>query len=111
EHIADVLAAYVQHARTPETINELYRTYDSLTAEDLRRYANEFFVDSGRVMVTLSNAQAMAGVDGKESIDALVAESEPGTAGARTARDSSAADSGSGSRAMRAPAAPDSGSG
>src|SRR5690606_23486674 len=37
DNIAGVLAAFVQHARTPETINEVYRTYDKLTAEDLRR--------------------------------------------------------------------------
>ncbi|HEX7062776.1 MAG TPA: pitrilysin family protein [Woeseiaceae bacterium] len=103
EHIADVLAAYVQHARTPETINELYRTYDSLTAEDLRRYANEFFVDAGRVTVTLSNADAMAGVDGKASIDALVAAAEPGPVVARIARDPDSEPAAAASRAMRAP--------
>ncbi|HET6630684.1 MAG TPA: pitrilysin family protein [Woeseiaceae bacterium] len=75
--IGSVLAAYVQHARTPETINELYRTYESLTAEDIRRYANEFFVDSGRVMVSLSNSEKMSGVDGQSSIDALVAAGSP----------------------------------
>ncbi len=79
--IGSVLAAYVQHARTPETINELYRTYDSLTAEDIRRYANEFFVDSGRVTVSLSNSAEMAGVDGMSSIDALVADAESSSSG------------------------------
>jgi len=109
DNIAGVLAAFVQHARTPETINEVYRTYDKLTAEDLRRYANEFFVDANRVMVTLSNSEAMAGVDGKSSIDALVAAAdEPGAAGTRVARDSASEPAAAGntstaeSRPMRA---------
>jgi zinc protease len=106
DRIGSVLAAYVQHARTPETVNELYRTYESLTAEDIRRYANEFFVDAGRVMVSLSNSEKMAGVDGNSSIDALVAESNRGAApvGARIARDATVRPEAS--PAMRAPTAP-----
>ncbi len=107
--IGGVLAAYVQHARTPETINELFRTYESLTAEDIRRYANEFFVDSGRVMVSLSNSEKMAGVDGRASIDALV--TDPAPAGARTAREPAKSPQASpaepnASPAKQAPAAP-----
>ena len=71
--IGSVLASYVQFARTPETINEVYRSYEALTPADLRKAANKYFVDSGRVMVTLSNGESMAGIDGKSSVDALVA--------------------------------------
>lgn len=71
--IGSVLAAYVQFARTPETINEVYNTYEQLTADDIRGYANRYFVDSGRITVTLSNSPQMAGVDGMASIDAAVA--------------------------------------
>jgi len=46
--IGGVLASYVQFFRTPETINEVYATYDSLTAEDIRHYANKYFTDSSR---------------------------------------------------------------
>ncbi|HEX2138991.1 MAG TPA: insulinase family protein, partial [Woeseiaceae bacterium] len=94
--IGSVLAAYVQHARTPETINELYETYDSLTSEDIRRYANEFFVDSGRVTVSLSNSETMAGVDGKASIDALVAAAEQNASTARGAGAAGAGPTGDG---------------
>jgi len=71
--IGSVLASYVQFSRTPETINEVYRTYDALTAEDLRTYANQYFTDAGRVTITLSSAVTMAGVDSLSSIDELVA--------------------------------------
>lgn len=71
--IAEMLAGYVHFSRTPETVNEVYRTYDSLTAEDLRDAANKYFVGSQRVTVTLSNDESVAGIDGTASIDKLVA--------------------------------------
>ncbi|MEX2126329.1 MAG: pitrilysin family protein [Woeseia sp.] len=70
--IGGVLAGYVQFARTPETINEVYESYEALTAGDIRAAANTYFVDSGRVTVTLSSGASMAGIDGKSSIDAIV---------------------------------------
>lgn len=71
--IGDVLARFVHFFRTPETINDTYRTYDSLSAEDIRYYANEYFIDSSRVTLTLSSDASMPGIDGMTSIDALVA--------------------------------------
>ena len=71
--VASMLARVVQFSRTPETINEVYRTYDSLTAEDLRDAANTYFVDSQRVTVTFANDERVAGIDGMASIDELVA--------------------------------------
>ncbi|MGH8223213.1 MAG: insulinase family protein, partial [Woeseiaceae bacterium] len=71
--IGAVLASFVHFWRTPETINEVYRRYDALTAEDVRDYANRYFTDAGRVTGTLSNAGEITGFDGKASIDALVA--------------------------------------
>jgi zinc protease len=71
--IGSILASFVQFDRSPETINEVYRTYDRLTAEDIRAYANKYFSDAGRVTLSLSNSAAMAGVSGQVSIDAMVA--------------------------------------
>jgi zinc protease len=71
--IGAVLAAYVQFWRTPETINEVYRSYDALTAEDIRDYAGRYFTDAGRVTVTLSAGEKLAGIDGTAALDALVA--------------------------------------
>jgi zinc protease len=53
ESIASTLAHYVSLRRTPETINRLYDTYASITAEDLQRVAQQYFVDAGRTVVTL----------------------------------------------------------
>jgi zinc protease len=69
--IGSVLASFVQFARTPETINEVYRSYEALTSLDIRDAANRYFVDAGRVTVTLSSGAGMAGIDGKSSVDAI----------------------------------------
>ncbi|MDH5500395.1 MAG: insulinase family protein [Gammaproteobacteria bacterium] len=71
--IGAVLASFVQFWRTPETINEVYRSYDALTAGDLRTYADKYFNDAGRVTVTLSSGNSIAGIDGSAPLDALVA--------------------------------------
>jgi zinc protease len=67
------LASYVQFFRTPETINEVYATYETITAEDIRHAANTYFVDDSRVTFTLSSDETMPGIDGMTSVDELVA--------------------------------------
>jgi zinc protease len=83
--IGSMLAPFVQFERTPETINEVYRSYDALTSVEVRDAAKRYFVDSRRVTVTLSNGASMPGIDGKSSVDSLVAavakEDEAGAAG------------------------------
>ena len=74
--IGRILAGFVQFDRSPETINEVYRTYERLTAEDIRFYANQYFFDANRVTVSLSNSAEMAGVSGRVSIDAMVSNTE-----------------------------------
>ena len=71
--IGSILARYVQYERTPETINDLYRTYDSITPDDLLRYANEYFTDAGRVILSLSNGPSLPGLDRSPSVADLVA--------------------------------------
>ncbi|MGI9247804.1 MAG: insulinase family protein, partial [Woeseiaceae bacterium] len=70
--IAEMLAGFVHFSLTPETVNEVYATYDSLTASDLRDAANRYFIDSQRVTFTLSNDESVGGVDGMVSVDAMV---------------------------------------
>jgi len=72
-NIGSNLASFVQFFRTPETINEVFATYDSLTAEDLRDAANQYFVDDSRVTFTLSSDESLPGIDGMSSVDELVA--------------------------------------
>lgn len=72
-NIGSNLASFVQFFRTPETINEVFATYDTLTAEDIRDVANKYFVDDSRVTFTLSSDESVAGIDGMSSVDELVA--------------------------------------
>jgi zinc protease len=74
--IGSALADFVQHDRTPETINDMYHAYDDLTAEDLRRLANEYFVDASRVTVTLSNSPSIENIGEHSGLDELVATME-----------------------------------
>ncbi len=67
------LAGFVQFFRNPETLNEVYATYDTLTATDLRNAANKYFVDDSRVTFTLSSDASVPGIDGMTSVDELVA--------------------------------------
>ena len=86
-NIGSMLATYVQFFRTPETINQLFDTYQSLTAEDVRHFANEYFVDHSRVTFTLSSAPSMPGIDGMTSVDAAVAAAGTTDAPERAASD------------------------
>jgi zinc protease len=52
--IAGAIAPYVAFKRTPETINKLYDVIESLTPEDIRHYAQQYFSDKGQTIVTLS---------------------------------------------------------
>ena len=73
--IGSILAAFAHFDRDIEIINDVYASYDSLTAEDVRTIANKYFVDDSRVTFTLSTGESMPGIDGKASLDELVAAS------------------------------------
>lgn len=79
--IGEVLARYVHFARDPQTLNEAYRTFDRVTADDLLTYANQYFVDRGRFAVTLANADALPGLDALPSLDRRAAELHEAPAG------------------------------
>ena len=53
ESIADTLAHYLGLRRTPETINKRYALYASVTAEDISKTAEKYFVESGRTITKL----------------------------------------------------------
>jgi zinc protease len=71
--IGAILAGFAHFDRDIEIINDVYATYDSLTAADVRNAANTYFVDDSRVTFTLSSDESMPGIDGKASLDELVA--------------------------------------
>lgn len=55
--IAGALAPYIALRRTPETINNLFNLYDSLTPEDIRTVAAKYFQERNRTIVTLATKQ------------------------------------------------------
>ncbi|MCC6786190.1 MAG: insulinase family protein [Planctomycetes bacterium] len=53
--IADVLAAYLARARTPDAVNLVHRRYAAITPADLREAARKYFVTEHRTIATLSH--------------------------------------------------------
>jgi len=90
ESIGEILATYVQHARTPETLNEEYRSYAALTSDDLLQLAGKYFNDAGQIIVTLSNDTKMASWTEAPSIDRLAGVTPAPTPAAAPARASGA---------------------
>lgn len=79
-NIGSMLAGIVPFERTPETVNQMYRTFDELTAEDVRKIADRYFRDQGRVIVSLSGSAAIPGMVTIPAIDAMAArQAKPGS--------------------------------
>jgi zinc protease len=74
--IAGTLARVVQNDRNINNIDELYATYDSLTAEDLRSTANKYFVDNARITLTLAHKSTISGFDKEVDMAVLVASAQ-----------------------------------
>lgn len=52
--IASTLAQYIALKRSPDTIDKVFALYDSVTPEDIRKYAAKYFTDKNQTIVTLS---------------------------------------------------------
>jgi zinc protease len=52
--IAGAPAPYVALARTPETLNRLFDTYQKVTPADVRDAVKKYFREESRTVVTLS---------------------------------------------------------
>lgn len=64
ESIAAALASFVRFQRSYQTLNNLYRVYDSLTVDDLAAAALRYFVDERMVVTTLCQGDAPAALSG-----------------------------------------------
>lgn len=53
--IAGTLASYIALRRSPETIDKVFALYDSITPEDIRAFAEKYFNDTSRTVVTLTS--------------------------------------------------------
>jgi zinc protease len=78
EDIADILARFIRHRRSYDTVNALYRVYDGLTPEDLRAAAQKYFVDAGLVQTTLSHEPLTAALQKVPTLDALAPKAPAG---------------------------------
>lgn len=52
--IASALAPYIALARTPETMNDLFETYQKVEPKDIREAALKYFREDNRTVVTLA---------------------------------------------------------
>lgn len=76
ESIASTLARYMHFDRDPETINHLYNSFDNISAEDINRIANKYFIDENRTTVTMSALDKVPGFDQEVNLNAAVAQIE-----------------------------------
>ena len=54
EAIAGAVAPFLALRRTPETMDRLFATYDTITPEDVRSIAAKYFTENKRTIVTLA---------------------------------------------------------
>ena len=58
--IAGVLAQFIALRRSPDTINKVFALYDSVTPEDIRKYAAKYFTENNQTVLTLATKQGGA---------------------------------------------------
>ena len=75
EAIASALVGYVGRTRDPETINRIYRLYDTITPKDIKKMANTYFTDKNLVTVTLAHGELPPVENKAGSVDAIAARS------------------------------------
>ena len=52
--IAGALAQYIGLRRSPDTIDKVFALYDSITPEDIRKYAAQYFTENNQTILTLA---------------------------------------------------------
>jgi len=63
--VASTMASILQLTGDPNGYNDLYRTYDSLTPEDLRDTARKYFRSENRTVVTLTEEKKASSRGGR----------------------------------------------
>lgn len=69
--IAGTLARFVRYRRSYDTINNVYRVYDSLTPQDVEAAARKYLVDESLVVTTLSEGALPEGIERLPSLASL----------------------------------------
>jgi zinc protease len=81
ERVARVLSEFTAYRRSFQTVNNFYRSLESLTVDDLTATAHKFFTDKGLIVTTLSKEPLPAGIE-KASVDAFSRQATPRPAAA-----------------------------
>lgn len=58
--IAGALAQFIALRRSPDTIDKVFALYDSITPEDIRKYAAKYFTENNQTIITLATKQGGA---------------------------------------------------
>jgi zinc protease len=77
DEIAGTLARYVRYERSYETLNQLYRTAATVTADDLLAAARKYVVDGEMVVTTLSKEPMPAAMGTLPALSAFAAPAAP----------------------------------
>jgi zinc protease len=85
ESAAGVVVEYVAATRDVSTLNEVYRLYDAVTAADIQRVANKYFVDQGMIVTTLANGEIDAAAKTVGGVDKLATAATAATTAAAPA--------------------------
>jgi len=72
ERVAAVVAAYAPYQRSYKTVNNFYRTLESLEPADLQTTAAKYFTDAGLIVTTLSKDALPAAIAKAPSLQAGV---------------------------------------
>ncbi len=89
ETIAATLARFVRFRRSFDTLNALFRVYDTLTPDDLLAAARTCFTDERLVLTTLSNGPLPEGTDRAPHLASLEAGQAAGASDLRFVRSAS----------------------
>jgi len=73
--IAGTLARFVRYRRSFDSLNELYRTIDTVTPADIQAAARRYFVDAGLVQTTLAKDPLPEAIAAVPALAALAPES------------------------------------
>jgi zinc protease len=80
ERVAAVVGNYAVYRRSYDTVNNYYRTVDSLTPDDLQSAAQKYFVDEGLIVTTLSKDPLPPGIERAPLLRSLTPHAADGSA-------------------------------
>src|SRR5207245_4843365 len=71
ERVAAVVSQFAAYRRSYQTVNNFYRTLESLTPADLQSAARKYFDDRGLIVTTLSKDPLPAAIERAPSLASL----------------------------------------